>query len=212
MKKPRPADDPVQKSRSVFVNCPFDREYQQFFRAITFTISRCGFDPRCALEVIDGGETRISKIQDIIEECRLGIHDISRTELNMNGLPRFNMPLELGLFLGAKRYGAPPQKRKRCLVLDREPYRYQQFISDIAGQDVESHDASLPTLIARVRDFLDNAVGGTPLPAGPAIHDDFELLERQLPEICRRLDLDPDALRFKNYVWIVAEHLAAGLR
>jgi len=32
-------------------------------------------------------------------------HDISRTELNEHSLPRFNMPLELGLFLGASRFG-----------------------------------------------------------------------------------------------------------
>ncbi len=78
-----------------------------------FTVVRCGYHPRCALEVIDGGQTRISKIEKLIEECNLGIHDISRTELNEHGLPRFNMPLELGLFLGAKRYGDSRQKRKK---------------------------------------------------------------------------------------------------
>ena len=69
---------------------------------MVFTVLRCGFTPRCALEVIDGGSTRISKIENLIEECPLGIHDISRTELDAaNALPRFNMPLELGLFLRA---------------------------------------------------------------------------------------------------------------
>lgn len=158
---------------------------------------------------MDGGEPRIGKIQGIIEACRLGIHDISRTELNPAGLPRFNMPLELGLFLGAKRYGSGAQKQKRCLVLDRERYRYQQFLSDIAGQDVESHDATIPVLIARVRDFLDNATNGVPLPAGPAIHADYTEFEFRLPEICETLDLDSNDLPFRNYIWIVAEYLAA---
>ena len=50
----------------------------------------------------------------MIADCRYGIHDISRTELDRDsGLPRFNMPLELGIFLGAKRFGAEEQKRKK---------------------------------------------------------------------------------------------------
>ncbi len=49
-------------------------------------------------------------------------------------LPRFNMPLELGIFLGAKRFGSQKQKQKNGLILDREKYRYQSFCSDIAGQ------------------------------------------------------------------------------
>lgn len=58
------------------------------------------------MELDDGGQTRIDKLYGLIGECRYGIHDLSRTELDdVNQLPRFNMPLELGLFLGAKRYG-----------------------------------------------------------------------------------------------------------
>ena len=54
----------------------------------------------------DGGQTRIDKLYGLIEACRYGIHDLSRTELDATPrLPRFNMPLELGIFLGAKRYG-----------------------------------------------------------------------------------------------------------
>ena len=48
----------------------------------------------------------MGKIYGLIEECRYGIHDLSRTKLDeINALPRFNMPIELGLFLGAMRYG-----------------------------------------------------------------------------------------------------------
>src|SRR5215204_7729452 len=81
---------------------------------------------------------RCSKIQAIIEECRYGIHDISRTEADGDPpLPRFNMPLELGLFLGARQYGNRDQKAKRCVIYDRELYRFQKYISDIAGQDIQ---------------------------------------------------------------------------
>ena len=70
---------------------------------MVFTVLRSGFIPRCALELDDGSDNRFDKICRIIAECRLGIHDISKTELDAKSkLPRFNMPLELGLFLAAK--------------------------------------------------------------------------------------------------------------
>jgi len=157
----------ARRPKSVFINCPFDGAYLSLFHAIVFTVTRCGFKPRCALEVVDSGGTRIAKIEQLIEECPIGVHDISRTELSeTNGLPRFNMPLELGLFLGARRYGDAVQKRKRCLVLDRQPYRYQQFMSDIAGHDIEAHDDDVEILITKVRSFLNNIVRGSPLPSG----------------------------------------------
>jgi hypothetical protein len=193
---------------NVFVNCPFDDGYKTQFRTIAFTVLHCGCIPRCALEIVDSAQTRISKIQAIIADCRLGVHDISRTELNKNGLPRFNMPFELGLFLGAKRYGNAFQKQKRCLILDREQYRYQEFISDIAGQDVEGHQNEPHQIILKVRDFLDNALDGQPLSSGSVIRNDYERLTDNLPAICKGLDLSETGLSFKNYTWIVAKFLS----
>jgi len=82
---------------NVFVNCPFDPEYEPIFHAILFAVHDCGYVARCALEADDSGDIRIEKILAIINQCKFGIHDILRTELNERNLPRFNMPLELGL-------------------------------------------------------------------------------------------------------------------
>ena len=110
------------KPRDVFINCPFSDDYREHFRAIVFTVIRSGFTPRCARERDDAGEVRYEKICRIIGECAFGIHDISKTELDAGtGLPRFNMPFELGLFLGATKYGSRSVKRKATLILDREP-------------------------------------------------------------------------------------------
>src|SRR5882724_10055411 len=98
---------------SVFINCPFDSQYGAIFYALVFAVHDCGYFARCALEVDDSGLVRIQKIEQIISDCRFGIHDISRVESDpQTQLPRFNMPLELGLFLGAKRYGNKRQKTK----------------------------------------------------------------------------------------------------
>jgi hypothetical protein len=108
-----------------------------------FTVSVCGFVPRCSLEHDDASQVRLEKIYRLIGSSSFGIHDISRTELDgENHLPRFNMPLELGFFLGAKQFGAGRHRSKRCLILDRDRYRFQKFISDIAGQDIKAHGNS----------------------------------------------------------------------
>src|SRR5262249_48867536 len=118
--------------KSVFINCPFDRGYKPLFEAIVFTVFDCGFRPRCALETEDSGQVRMEKIFDLIANSRLAINDLCRVDLDSTtNLPRFNMPLELGIFLGAQRYGQGRQKKKCCLILDRERYRYRAFISDI---------------------------------------------------------------------------------
>jgi hypothetical protein len=131
---------PRSYERNVFINCPFDPAYRPLFEAIAFAIADCGYHPRSALEVDDSSQVRIEKITTIINESRLAVHDISRTQLDRGTrLPRFNMPLELGLFLGAKTFGSGDHKRKVAIILDTERFRYQKFISDIAGQDIRAH-------------------------------------------------------------------------
>ena len=195
---------------NVFVNCPFDSQYQRLFEALVFAIHDCGFVPRCALEVSDSGQVRIDRIMNIIIECKLGIHDISRTELDRStALPRFNMPLELGLFLGARRYGTAPQRQKLCLVLDREPFRYQRFCSDIAGQDVQAHDDDPHELIKVIRNWLRNALDtpGILFPSGSRMVKRFEEFQRALPVLCDTLALDRNELIFNDYSTVTSEWL-----
>jgi hypothetical protein len=192
------------------VNCPFDAEYQRLFHALVFTIHDCGFWARCALELEDSGEERIRKIKRIIRDCRYGIHDISRVELDrVNHLPRFNMPLELGLFLGAQEYGMGEQNRKRSLVLDTEQYRYQKFCSDIAGQDIRAHEGQPARLIAAVRAMLSTALDGKGRMPGPAtIRNRFARFRADLPAISRELHVRVSELQFVEYRGMVEEWLS----
>ena len=195
-------------ARDVFINCPFDPTYKPFFWAIVFTVLRSGFVPRCALEADDSSENRLSKIQAIIEECRFGIHDISRTEVDGDPpLPRFNMALELGLFLGAKRYGNKDQKSKRALVLDREPYRYQRFISDIAGADIHSHGTDPGKCIEQVAPWLRTQSRDPKVPGGRKIAEEFEVFQSQLDAICKARGLEPDELTFGDFGVLVEAYL-----
>lgn len=123
--KSTPTPDPPDFSKNVFINCPFDDKYLPLFRAVIFTVHDMGFRARCALEASNAGQVRIDKIQDIIAECKYSIHDISRTELDRTSrLPRFNMPFELGLDLGCKRFGKDHQQEKVILIMDVGRFRY----------------------------------------------------------------------------------------
>ena len=191
---------------SVFINCPFDREYRKFLRAIIFTVHDCGYIARSAQE-INKGEVRLSKIFKIISECRIGIHDISRTELDRKTrLPRFNMPLELGMFFGAREYGKGKQKDKVCLILDRDPHRYQKFISDISGQDPSSHDGKIERLIHVVRNFLRD-LRTEAVPGGEKISQRYRRFSAKLPAFCRQLGSKMEDLTFRDYTTFVAEWL-----
>jgi hypothetical protein len=187
--KRRPPAGIADYDRNVFINCPFDPQYQPLFRALVFAIEDCGFLARCALEVEDSGEVRVSKILKIIKGCAFGIHDISRTETNLEGLPRFNMPYELGLFVGCTVFGAGPHKNKKALILDRERYRYAKYISDIAGQDIQDHSNEVGQLIKKVRNWLASHSPGAHIPGGDTIIKRFNDFCADLPEICTERQL-----------------------
>ena len=195
-------------SENVFINCPFDAAYKKLFDAIVFAVFDCGFVARCALEEDDGSQIRVRKIIDIISQCRLSIHDLSRVEADKSTkLPRFNMPLELGTFLGAKHFGSWGHKKKACLILDREKYRYQKFISDIAGQDIKAHENDPRSIIRVVRDWL-RTYSQVSIPSGSVIWSRYhQLFETDLPQLCKELKLKPKELIFNDYVLLVSKWL-----
>lgn len=195
-----PADD-------VFLNCPFDRDYAPIFRALIFCILACWFRPRSAREVDDSGQTRIEKLFGIIAECPYGVHDLCRTELDAsNGLPRFNMPLELGIFLGAKRYGGPAQKLKKILILDLEQYRYQRFISDLAGMDIHAHAGDPEVALTETRDWLAN-VSRRKLPSSAVVRGLYGRFLADLPALAAELEFEPESIPYVDFERIAASWL-----
>jgi hypothetical protein len=195
---------------NIFINCPFDRAYRATFHALVFVVHECGYFARNALEIEDSGQIRIQKIQELISDCRLGIHDISRTEPEPESkLPRFNMPLELGLFLGAKHYGDALQQTKSCKILDTERFRYQKFCSDIAGQDISAHGGDPERAIKAVRDWLRAHRPSVSIPSGSGLVRRYYQFQDDLPTLCESLRLDADELTFIDFQNIVIEWLRA---
>lgn len=193
---------------SVFINCPFDAAFLPLMNAMIFAIHDCGFWSRCAKEGRDSSVVRFEKILKFIEECRFGIHDLSRTQVDGKSLlPRFNMPFELGLFLAAKAFGGKIHERKVCLILDAKKHQYQKTLSDIAGQDPAYHGNRQSQVILKVRDWLNDEANGIILPGADLINKRFRRFSRELPVICKRYGINPTDLSYINYRTILAKWL-----
>ena len=155
----------------VFINCPFDASFKPLFEAIHFAIAACGYSPRCALEEDDGADIRFNKLCRIVAECPRSVHDLSRIQLSDVGLPRFNMPFELGLMMGAKHFGGKKHKDKTALIMVAEPYKMPAYLSDLSGSDPSPHHGKPPVAIDRVRRYLHRRPQGAPLPGAEHINE-----------------------------------------
>lgn len=200
------ASPTTEFGKCVFINCPFDDDYLPLLRVLIFTVIQCGFRPRIATERSDSGEVRIRKIISIIGESRYSIHDISRIEPLKGGeLPRFNMPFELGIDIGCREHGTAELKSKQCLILERERFRYQAVLSDIAGNDIKSHQNDPIALVKSIRSwFAENGVFG--LPSHNRIWDAYnEFLLRLTDEaaIMGYRDGDYSEITIAEYIYLI---------
>jgi len=154
-------------SKNVFINCPFDDQYIPLLRSILFTIIYLGFTPRIALERFDSGEARINKIIDLIKASKFSIHDLSRIESSEKSeYFRLNMSFELGVDIGCRIFKDGQVKEKKCLILEKERYRYQKALSDLSNSDIKNHNNEPEEVIRQIRDWfvvneLERADSGT---------------------------------------------------
>ena len=191
---------------NIFVNCPFDDAYRPIFDAVVFAIYTCGFRVGSALQAADSGELRLEKLYRLIAAADYSIHDISRVEMDdASGLPRFNMPIELGIALGHRRF-SNTRPRPKLLILDSEQYRYQVFASDLAGLDIAEHGGHAHRAIGCVRDFLASDMRG--LPTTDRVVSLYRSFEALLPAIAAERGQTADQLGFADRVAIVEDFWA----
>ena len=197
--------------RNVFVNCPFDADYRPLFEALIFTIVLSGYNVRCALEDDDAGNIRFDKLRRLIRESSWSIHDLSRTELGTNALPRFNMPFELGLAIGAKYFGSKKQRRNKALILVRERHTLPAYLSDLGGNDPADHGGDPSSLIRVVSRFLHVTPDGHLLPGPQSYISAFAKFKETLPTIAMALDwsaAEADPLtNYRVYLLFLAEYM-----
>lgn len=155
---------PPPFERSVFINCPFDEDYAPILQAIAFCVIDLGFYPRLAPENADNATTRLDRIIDLIRGSQYGIHDLSRCKSSAaDQYSRMNMPFELGIDHGSRRFGDGRFAEKAILILEHTRYDYQKSLSDISGWDIEAHGGNQILAVRKVRNWLVRQPGAAPV-------------------------------------------------
>ena len=194
--------------RNVFINCPFDTAYGDIFNAILFAVHRCGFVLRCAKEFGDSDSIRIHNIVSLIEKSKYAIHDLSRVTLSETGnLPRFNMPLELGISIGSAHFGTKVHKEKTYIIIESEQFRFKQFISGLSGQDIQSHEDDPLKAIRCIRNWLSSKTADI-VPSPSILIEEYNEFVEAFPELCAENRWIVQELTFKEYSALVTNWLA----
>ncbi len=87
--------------------------------------------------------------------------------------------------------------------------RYQQFISDIAGQDIQAHNDAPDLTVKVVRDWLRNASRRETIPSGGIIWERYQEFMEKLPQMAREGRLIVEELVFNDYTSMVTQWLRA---
>ena len=145
----------LNPATSVFLNCPYDLEYQALFDSAVLSVVCCGFTPRSALESGTIAEPRMARITRAIFDSKYSIHDLSRCKGEGDAnLARFNMPLELGIAMARRYLGRRAADKHDWLVMVPAGHPYGRYISDLAGFDPVTHNSTERGLIVAIMTWL----------------------------------------------------------
>ncbi|MBI1354877.1 MAG: hypothetical protein GC160_11060 [Acidobacteria bacterium] len=131
---------------SVFINCPFDDDFNPFLDAILLAAVACGLDPRSPDELGPWHpKPRLERIQDLMKASKYSIHDLSRLRgEGDDNFARMNMPFELGMARGL--WLSDPARD--MIVLTDTTYDLPVALSDLGGLDVLPYGSD-PSLMLR---------------------------------------------------------------
>ena len=145
----------VDPAKAVFINCPYDAEFEPTFNAILFSTVCCGLIPRSALESGSVAVPRMERIVRSIFSSKYSIHDLSRCRgEGSEQLARFNMPLELGIAMARRFMASRTAQQHDWLLLVPEGHGYLKFVSDLAGFDPLRHDGRIESVVPTVVSWL----------------------------------------------------------
>ena len=131
-----------ERNQCVFINLAYDETLQDIFVAYLTGVVSLGWTPRAAIETYDTAKSRLQRIYALITQCRYSFHDLSFVALDGKSfLPRFNMPLELGIAI-VEHYRTEGRLRHEWFAFDSEAYRLQRSTSDLNGYEALIHNGT----------------------------------------------------------------------
>ena len=166
---------PKPKQQRVFLNIPYDKQFERIYLAYITALTTMGFLPRATLGI--GGTRRLDRIALLIESCPYSIHDLSRVQLDRKAprTPRFNMPFELGLAVAWAR----ANRHHKWLVFESVKRRLAKSLSDLDGTDPYIYDGTVRGVMREVC----NAFVRPHQPTVPQMMKMYRQLRRGVPKI-----------------------------
>jgi hypothetical protein len=142
----------VARSKNVFINIPYDPEYEKLYLALIAGLSGLGLTPRCTTE-IQATKNRLERITELIKNCHYSLHDLSRVDVSGTApkVPRFNMPFEAGL---AVAYQIEHPSKHIFRILEAKPHRLQKSLSDLNGFDPEIHGNTIKGMMVALTNIF----------------------------------------------------------
>ena len=162
----------AKKPEPVFLNIPYDSAFEDLYVAYIVGLTRLGLNVTATLA--HPNQDRLAKIIELIERCSLSIHDLSRIEAS-HGIPRFNMPLELGIAL----YRSAKAKHQ-VYVFESKAFRAQRSTSDINKMDPRIHNGTPKGVMSSLLNLFRPA--GNPITV-PEMLRSYKAVKAKLPEL-----------------------------
>ena len=145
-----------QRLSSVFINAPYGPEHQDIFLAYLVGAVALGLSPRAAIEFLNTRDSQLEHIYGLLRQCAFSFHDLSFVTLDKGvGLPRFNMPLELGMAISEQLH-TTRQTSKTHLWIAFESVRFRSDMtsSDIKGYPILVHDGTSSGVLRELANHL----------------------------------------------------------
>ena len=180
-KRIRGAPKPKARTGSVFLNIPYDADFENLLLAYIAAVSAFGFTPRATLE-IPFGQRRLDRILRLIQQSQYSIHDLSRIQLDRKppSTPRFNMPFELGLTVALEKTSCPDHAWIVCESMRR---RISKSLSDLDGTDPYVHDGTIKGVFREVGNAF---VESNRQPTVTEMMQIYRVLRAQFKNVLRR--------------------------
>lgn len=167
---------PAKRTRSVFLNIPYDAAFETLYLAYIVGLTQLGLRVNAAISVPSQG--RLNTIIRLIEQSDSSIHDLSRIE-TASGIPRFNMPVELGLALYRSYVTGG---KHQVSIFETKRYRAQRSTSDVNGIDPQIHNGTPKGVMSGLRNIFSHDGDVTTVPEMLLC---LEAVKTRLPELRR---------------------------
>ena len=141
----------------VFLNYPFDCDFESMAQAMHFCVIAGGLIPVCAKDLSVPDRPRLEMLVDAISNCQYSAHDLSRfTGMGDRNLARFNMPLELGMAIF---HAVTTSPLGHCYaIFVPTDHDYHAFVSDLSGLDPICYHNDETELLSRMCEWLRRVV------------------------------------------------------